>query len=107
MFRWGTKEDIEVLEQQMNFDWKRDLVEKELLGHLSKNPQRNELIHWLIIERKVIDDPKWRDEQGKGLLEWTCAQDADVKLVKFFMDKWGLTIEKDREGNTCLDIACR
>lgn len=52
MFRWGTKKDIEALEQQFHFDWKKDLAEKELLGHLSMNPRYEDLIHWLICKRK-------------------------------------------------------
>lgn len=40
------------------------------------------------------------------MLEWTCAQDSDVRLVNEWIDGWRTTIEKDKEGLTCLDIAC-
>lgn len=49
---------------------------------------------------------EWRDEKGRGVLEWTCIQDVHVGLVKYLIEERGMRIEKDSQDRSCLDLDC-
>lgn len=104
MFTVGNQRDIEVHEELIGLDWKKDLVDMKLLSYLSMNTQCKQLMRWLIEERKI--QLNWRDEEGRGVLQWTCAQDVDLGLVRYLIEEKKLRVEGDGKGGNCLDLAC-